>query len=126
MRRRLSRQPRRRYRRLTIRVMGEYRSEAGVASEPATTLGAGGLFIETETPMPRGRRLKMSFHLPGRSRTHEIEGRVCWHKLPGDPGHHSPGMGIEFTDRTAMARLARELESFESQARAGVERSRAG
>lgn len=111
---RISRQPKRRYRRRTVRVMVDYQSDAGLASDPATTLGAGGLFIETENPLPPGSRLKMRFHLPGSSDTHEIEGRVCWRKQPDDVGHHSPGMGIEFTDRTAMIPLARELETLDS------------
>lgn len=110
---RISRQPKRRYRRRTVRVMVDYLSDGGLASDPATTLGAGGLFIETEAPLPKGSRLKMRFHLPGSSHTHEIEGRVCWRKQPDDPGQHSSGMGIEFTDRNAMVLLARELEGLD-------------
>jgi uncharacterized protein (TIGR02266 family) len=91
--------------------MVDYVSDAGMASDPATTLGAGGLFIETESPLHPGSRLKMHFHLPGSRQTHEIEGRVRWCKHPNDVGQHSPGMGIEFTDRNAMTLLARELES---------------
>ncbi len=33
-----------------------------------------------------------------------------WCKRATDPSHHSPGMGIEFTDRDATILLARELE----------------
>lgn len=109
---RISRQPKRRYRRRTLRVQVEYESEAGPASDPATTLGAGGLFIETERPLPPGSRLKLRFHLPRSSRIHEIEGRVCWRKRPEESGPHAPGMGIEFTDRGAMAPLARELDTL--------------
>jgi uncharacterized protein (TIGR02266 family) len=90
--------------------MVDYASNAGMASDPATTLGAGGLFIETESPLPRSSRLKMRFRLPGSSQIHEIEGRVCWAKRPQDGGQHTPGMGIEFTNRSAMTTLARELE----------------
>jgi hypothetical protein len=88
----LAERPRRRYRRRTLRVLVEYVCENGLSTEPATTLGAGGLFIEGET---------------------EIEGRVVWRRRAGDPGHHSPGMGIEFTDRAGAARLARELETLD-------------
>jgi type IV pilus assembly protein PilZ len=110
---RIARQPKRRYRRRTVRVMVDYGSDAGMASDPATTLGAGGLFIETESPLPRNSRLKLRFRLPGSDQTHEIEGRVRWCKKPHDVGQHSPGMGIEFTDRNAMGLLARELESLD-------------
>jgi len=111
--RRISRQPKRRYRRRTVRVMVDYTSDAGMASDPATTLGAGGLFIETENPLPERSRLKLRFRLPGSELTHEIEGRVCWRKHPDDSGQHAPGMGIEFTDRNAMVPLARELETLD-------------
>jgi len=110
---RISRQPKRRYRRRTVRVMVDYSCDAGLASDPATTLGAGGLFIETDRPLPRGSRLKMSFRLPGSGQAHELEGRVCWRKLPEDSGQHAPGMGIEFTDRNAIGPLARELETLD-------------
>jgi uncharacterized protein (TIGR02266 family) len=106
------RRPKRRYRRRTVRVMVEYLSDVGLCSDPATTLGAGGLFIETESPLREGASLKMRFQLPGGSRLHEIEGRVAWRRRPADPGQHAAGMGIEFTDRGAAADLARELETL--------------
>jgi len=95
-----------------VRVLVEYVSGAGLCVEPATTLGAGGLFIETETPLREHSVLKMRFRLPGSGKTHEIEGRVVWRRRPHDPGSHSPGMGIEFTDRAATASLAAELETL--------------
>ena len=106
------RRPRRRYRRRTVRVLVDYASDAGLCADPATTLGAGGLFIETETPLRKGARLKMRFQLPGSSVVHEIEGRVVWQRRGTEPGHYAPGMGIEFTERTAAAKLAQELESL--------------
>ncbi len=113
MRPRISRRPKRRYRRYTVRVMVDYQSEAGAASDPATTLGAGGLFIETRNPLRVGSRLEMRFRLPGGSQTHEIGGQVCWRKRPDDVGPHSAGMSIAFTDRRAIGLLARELETLD-------------
>lgn len=109
---RMQGRPRRRYRRRTVRVMVEHVSDAGLAADPATTLGAGGMFIETESPLPQGARLKLRFTLPSGTARHEIEGRVVWRRRPSDPGQHSPGMGIEFTDRRRAGDLARELESL--------------
>lgn len=103
----------RRYRRRTVRVMVEHVSDAGLAADPATTLGAGGIFIETESPLSESTSLKMRFTLPGGGTLHEIEGRVVWRRRPSDPGEHSPGMGIEFTDRNAATHLARELEALD-------------
>jgi len=92
--------------------MVEYLSDAGLSADPATTLGAGGLFIETDTPLPEGSVLKLRFRLPRSQDTHSIEGRVVWRHRATDPGSYAPGMGIEFTDRGAVAKLARELETL--------------
>jgi Tfp pilus assembly protein PilZ len=103
----------RRYRRRTIRVLVEYASGDGLRCEVATTLGAGGIFIETETPELEGSRLKLSFQLSPDSPTHKIEGRVVWSQFIGQGAVGSPGMGIEFTDRQAMTTLALELEALD-------------
>jgi uncharacterized protein (TIGR02266 family) len=112
VRRRQSERPKRRYRRRTVRVLVEYVSDAGLCVDPATTLGAGGLFIETDSPLFKHSVLKMRFRLPGGRTTHEIEGHVVWRRHPHDPGSYSPGMGIEFTDHAAASGLARELETL--------------
>lgn len=104
---------RRRYPRRTVRVLVEYATEAGLCCDPATTLGAGGLFVETERAVFEGARLKLRFRLPGREHMHEIEGRVVWVRTPAESGPHAPGMGVEFTDRTASARLARDLDALD-------------
>ncbi len=109
---RINERPQRLYRRRTLRVMVEYVSDGGLACDPATTLGAGGLFIETESPLIEGTHLKMRFTLPGSTRTHEIEGRVVWSRRSTDRGSYAPGMGIEFTDRPNTVNLARELETL--------------
>lgn len=109
--------PKRRFRRRTVRVRVDYRIGAELRSEWATTLGAGGMFIETEQPTVAGARLKARFQLPGGEAPHEIEGRVVWTMGPGADAAspaRTPGIGIEFTDAVATARLARELERSES------------
>jgi hypothetical protein len=44
----------RRHRRQTVRILVDYLSDRGVGCDYATTLGAGGLFIECEEPLPMG------------------------------------------------------------------------
>jgi uncharacterized protein (TIGR02266 family) len=94
-------------------VRVEIRTGGVVRTEWATTLGAGGMFLETEDALRVGTRLKLVFRLPGGDADHELEGRVAWemtsHGTAGSPAP-SPGMGIEFTDTAATADLARELE----------------
>lgn len=99
------------YRRRTVRVSVEHVSEvSGPRCEIATTLGSGGLFIQTDDPLPKGVRLAMRFQLPGCDRLHEIEGRVVWNKQPEADDGYTSGMGIQFTNRYAAAQLARDLE----------------
>jgi Tfp pilus assembly protein PilZ len=80
--------------------------------ENATTLGAGGLFIETDAPIAEGSLLKLRFQVSEAGTHHELEGRVAWSKGITDGAVGNPGMGIEFVDRSACKRLARELEKL--------------
>jgi uncharacterized protein (TIGR02266 family) len=102
----------RRFRRRTLRVLVDYTAADGVHCEYGTTLGAGGLFIETEEPLATGASLKVRFRLPEGQQVHEVEGRVVWRQEPDAAGCtlRAPGMGIEFTDAVATSRLARELQ----------------
>lgn len=104
--------PRRRFRRRTVRVLVDYQVEGVVCCEYATTLGAGGLFLETEEPLAPGTVLKLRFRLPRDPELFEIEGRVAWQTRcePPEAGKRTPGMGIEFTDSVACAALARALD----------------
>jgi uncharacterized protein (TIGR02266 family) len=108
--RRRSDPKRRRYRRLTVRVMVEYESDDGRRCDPATTLGAGGLFIATESPLAEGTRLQLCFRLPDAEERWKIEGKVVWAQGREAAGTHACGMGIEFSDRSVVTHLARALE----------------
>lgn len=99
----------RRYRRVTTRVRVEFCDANGPRQETATTLGAGGLFVSTEDPLPRGTPLKVRFRIFEGGHLHDIEARVVWAKRSSDPGAYAPGMGVEFRNPQAAARLALEL-----------------
>jgi type IV pilus assembly protein PilZ len=105
----------RRFRRRTVRILVDYQSDSGVRCDYATTLGAGGVFIESDDPLPSGSRVKLRFRLPAGEELHEIEARVAW--VRGGPGGapdlHAPGMGVQFTDSIGTAKLARELEDLQ-------------
>jgi uncharacterized protein (TIGR02266 family) len=104
----------RRHRRLTVRVLVDYRTAEGVRCDYATTLGAGGMFLETIEKLTKGQVVKLRFKLPGYETIHEIEGRVVW--VRGDAKHGAPlavqGVGIQFTSAVAGSKLARELEDY--------------
>lgn len=102
---------RRRYPRLTVRVDVELETPAGRARAVATTLGAGGLFVATPEPWLPGTSLIIHLQLPGCSEWLALEARVAWCQVPeGDA--RSPGMGVEFVDRSARADLAARLERW--------------
>ena len=104
---------RRRFRRRTVRILVEFLSNSGPRCETATTLGAGGLFIQTDTPCRRGTVLKLRFRISDRGENHEIEGRVVWSNSVAAEAVGAPGMGVEFTDRNATKILASELETLD-------------
>jgi uncharacterized protein (TIGR02266 family) len=103
----------RRYRRRTVRISVEYLSDTGLHREKATTLGAGGLFIETDSPEAAGSLLKLRFQLSDTGAHHEIEGRVVWSTGVEDGDAGVTGMGIEFLNRTADNTLAGELDNLD-------------
>lgn len=98
----------RRHRRRTVRVQVAYEAGGGVHQGLATTLGAGGLFLQTDQGLARGTELVARFRLRDGGAIHEIDARVVWGQAPGSP---AAGCGLEFTDPVAAARLAHELES---------------
>ena len=103
----------RRFRRRTLRVLVDCVAPDGVRCEYATTLGAGGLFLETEEPLAVGSHLELRFRLPGGQRLYRLAGRVIWRQEPGGPGApRAPGVGIEFLDPAATAELGHELDAL--------------
>jgi uncharacterized protein (TIGR02266 family) len=100
----------RRYRRRPVRVLVEYFSDAGLCCDTATTLGAGGMFIQTHEPLPVDAPIKLSFQLPDSDTRHTFEGRVVWANPPQPGSIGAPGMGIEFNDRRVSQLLAQEIE----------------
>jgi uncharacterized protein (TIGR02266 family) len=106
---------RRRFQRRAVRVLVEYVSAAGPCRDFATTLGGGGMFIETDEPLAPGARIKVRFRLGGDGDdAHEIEGFVAWSRRAVAGASGSAGMGIEFKDRSAVARLARALDELDA------------
>ena len=103
----------RRHRRLTVRVQVDYDTPWGPRRDVATTLGAGGLFIAAQEPLDEGETLSVRFTLYEGGESHEIRARVVWTNHPSESRPGARGMGIEFTDPRASARLADELEEFE-------------
>jgi Tfp pilus assembly protein PilZ len=105
--------PDRRHRRRTVRILTEYEAGAVRRAGYATTLGGGGLFIETPLPLPRLTPITVCFRLLPDTPPHRVVGRVVWSHAPGPGGiARACGMGIAFTDDVSAARIATELEAL--------------
>jgi uncharacterized protein (TIGR02266 family) len=100
---------------MTVRILVDYQARGGIHCDYATTLGAGGMFLQTELAMVRGEPVKVRFRIPGGELLHELEARVTWsHVAKPESGEaqRTPGVGLQFTNPAATAALARELEDY--------------
>jgi len=104
--------PRRRYRRMTVRLTAVYEHEGSAVEAVATTLGAGGMFVATPDPPPEGSTLTIAFQVPGGTRSYRLAARVVWSHVPADGGAQTPGMGLSFASPAECAVLATELEAL--------------
>lgn len=105
----------RKYRRMTVRMLVDYQALGGLHCDYATTLGAGGMFLQTELGLTRGDVVKVRFRVPGGETLHAFEARVTWHQTAeggSTGGERMPGVGLQFLDQKAIAALARELEDY--------------
>lgn len=62
-------------------------------------IGAGGLFIESSTPLSPGTELDVEFALPDRPwERHKAKARVAWTRNKPERHLLFPGMGVQFVD----------------------------
>lgn len=86
--------------RISLAFRVRYNSPEGPRFESrAGGIGGGGLFIESQTPLPVGTRLAMEFLFPEKSeKWMPAKGTVAWVCPKADQYTFSPGMGIRFTE----------------------------
>lgn len=106
--------PERRFRRRTVRIQTDFETGDTRDTALATTLGGGGLFIETPAPLPTQAPIVVCFRLAPGGALHRVAGRVVWSYAPGPGGGigRVAGMGIEFTDAAAAARVMKALDAL--------------
>lgn len=99
---------RRRGTRIPVAIDIEYATDSPPIRRRTTNLAAGGVFIETRTPLPEGLPVRLRFFLPGDSRTLQVDAAVAWSEP--DIGMGLRFTGIEPVDRAAIrAHVARRL-----------------
>ncbi len=86
--------------RISLAFRVRYNTPEGVRCESrAGGIGGGGLFIESQAPLPVGTKLAMEFSLPEKSEEWlPAKGSVAWVCPKADQYTFSPGMGIRFTE----------------------------
>lgn len=86
--------------RISLAFRVRYNSPEGRRFESrAGGIGGGGLFIESQTPLPVGTSLAMEFSLPEKSEEWmPAKGTVAWICPKADQYTFSPGMGVRFTE----------------------------
>jgi uncharacterized protein (TIGR02266 family) len=104
--------------RVSLAVRVKYSTPEGRQFEGrAGGIGGGGLFIESEAPLPVGTKLAMEFSLPERSSDWLVaKGVVAWVCPKADQYTFSPGMGVRFTEvsndtRARILELVRSLQA---------------
>jgi uncharacterized protein (TIGR02266 family) len=92
--------------RISLAFRVRYNTPEGPRFESrAGGIGGGGLFIESQAPLPMGTKLAMEFSLPEKpSEWLPAKGMVAWVCPKADQYTFSPGMGVRFTEITQEVR----------------------
>jgi uncharacterized protein (TIGR02266 family) len=94
--------PRRAAPRVEAKMHVTYREPSGdhALTNYSINVSTGGVFIETESPLPAGTPLLLDFTIPGHDDPIRCTGRVAWINEVDGPGKHRlpPGMGLQFFD----------------------------
>jgi uncharacterized protein (TIGR02266 family) len=103
--------------RVTLAFKVKYKTPEGQQFESrAGGIGGGGLFIESQSPLPVGTKLSLEFSLPEHGNEWlAAKGVVAWVCPKADQYTFSPGMGVRFTDiapdiRNRVLELVKSLQ----------------
>jgi type IV pilus assembly protein PilZ len=96
--------------RLEYELPVAYKTVAGFVTDWATNISRGGLFINTQKPLPVGTHVKLIVSLPGTEFPFDLTGRVTRVNETHAAPNQVPGMAIEFVDVDEEMRI--RLEEF--------------
>jgi uncharacterized protein (TIGR02266 family) len=89
---------------ILLKVM--YREPKELLSDYLTSLGEGGIFINTRFPFEVGERLSFSISFPGLLQPHDFDGVVRWRRPVGPrTTEDQAGLGVEFVFESEEKRL---------------------
>ena len=76
-----------------------YRESGAFIKSHTLNVSNGGLFLETENPLPIDSEVTLRMRLPGETEPMEIQGCVVWSNPKGKINDFPSGMGIQFRNR---------------------------
>lgn len=109
-------------RRSPLSIKIKYTDEDGKEYESITdTIGGGGLFIESLSPLPAGNKISLEFSLPDRPReTIYADAKIVWVRQKFEHILYYPGMGVRFTkisekDKGKLLRVINSLNELRGE-----------
>lgn len=97
--------------RFDVDITVDYTTAGMFLSNRVMNLSRGGLFIQTDHPLPLNSEVFLTFRLPATETKIEMRGRVAWtFDMKKGTAHLVPGMGIRLVDAATQAR--QELEAY--------------
>lgn len=97
-------------RRIPIQLLVDYKSEGNYLFDFCRDLGTGGVFIQTNKPLPTGSAIDLTFTIPDSKETLTAKGTVIWVQGQINNNEASAGMGVQFAAFTNEQR--KMLEEF--------------
>ncbi|MBI3995998.1 MAG: TIGR02266 family protein [Nitrospirae bacterium] len=103
--------------RLDVHIRVDYASRDMFISNYVTNLSTGGVFIQTENPLPIQSEIQLIFTLSENDTVIQAKGRVVWtYDIKKGTSRIIPGMGVKFTDlspeqKTAIQNCIRKLSA---------------
>lgn len=98
-------------RRVPIQLLVDYKSDGNYLFDFCKDLGTGGVFIQTNKPMPAGSAIDLTFTIPDSKETLITKGTVIWvQDVVPNRKDLTPGMGVQFRGFSGDQR--RLLEEF--------------
>ncbi len=97
--------------RIPVQLLVDYRSDGNYLFDFCKDLGAGGVFIQTNSPLAHGSTVQLTFTLPDSKETLKASGKVIWvQNTVAGRKDLTPGMGVQFADFSKQDR--KKLEDF--------------
>ena len=97
--------------RIPIQLLVDYRANGNYLFDFCRDLGAGGIFIQTTSPLAHGSQVHLTFTLPDSKETLRAVGNVIWvQDRVASRQDLIPGMGVQFSDFSKSDR--QKLEDF--------------